>query len=81
MPGTWAEGLDRLAKGEIDLMPDVAYTAEREKIYSFHKVPVLSSWSQVYARKGSGIRSILDLDGKTGRSFCRVRSSSRPLPD
>ncbi len=62
--GTWTEGLDRLAKGEIDLMPDVAYTAEREKIYSFHKVPVLSSWFQVYARKGSGIQSVLDLNGK-----------------
>jgi PAS domain S-box-containing protein len=62
--GTWAEGLDRLAKGEIDLMTDVAYTTEREKMYSFHKVPVLSVWSQVYARKGSGIQSILDLNGK-----------------
>ena len=52
--GTWAEGLARLAKGEIDLMPDVAYTSEREKIYSFHKMPVLSVWSQVYAAKGMG---------------------------
>ena len=50
--GTWTEGLDRLKKGEIDLMPDVAYTAERNKIYSFHKVPVLSSWYQVYAPRG-----------------------------
>ena len=64
VPGTWGEGLDRLEKGEIDLMPDVAYTADREKIFSFHKVPVLSSWFQVYARKGSGIQSILDLNGK-----------------
>ena len=62
--GTWADGLDRLGKGEIDLMPDVAYTADREKIYSFHKIPVLTAWSQVYARKGSGIQSILDLNGK-----------------
>ena len=62
--GTWGEGLDRLGKGEIDLMPDVAYTAGREKIFSFHKVPVLSAYFQVYARKGSGIKSILDLDGK-----------------
>ncbi len=62
--GTWADGLDRLAKGEVDLMPDVAYTAEREKIYSFNKVPVLFVWSQVYARRGSGIQSILDLNGK-----------------
>lgn len=62
--GTWSEGLDRLAKGEIDLMPDVAYTTEREQIYSFHKIPVLSVWSQVYAPRGSGIQSILDLNGK-----------------
>ncbi|MCX5883183.1 MAG: ATP-binding protein [Deltaproteobacteria bacterium] len=62
--GTWGEGLDRLAKGEIDLMPDVAFTVDREKTFSFHKVPVLSSWSQVYALKGSGIQSILDLNGK-----------------
>jgi signal transduction histidine kinase len=62
--GTWGEGLDRVKKGEIDLMPDVAYTADREKIYSFHKIPVLSSWYQVYAPKGSNIRSILDLKEK-----------------
>lgn len=62
--GTWAEGLTRLAKGEIDLMPDVAYTTDREKVYSFHKIPVLFGWSQIYAHKGSGIQSILDLNGK-----------------
>jgi len=64
VPGTWAEGLDRLERGEIDLMPDVALTAEREKKFSFHKVQVLSSWFQAYARKGSGLQSILDLNGK-----------------
>ncbi|RJP46499.1 MAG: sensor histidine kinase, partial [Desulfobacteraceae bacterium] len=64
LQGTWAEGLDRLQKGEIDLMPDVALTSEREKIYAFHNVPVLSSWFQVYAPKGSKIQSLLDLNGK-----------------
>ncbi|HOO71693.1 MAG TPA: ATP-binding protein [Spirochaetota bacterium] len=64
VPGTWDEGLSRLEKGEIDIMPDVAYSAEREKKYSFNKVQVLSSWYQAYARKGSGIHSILDLNGK-----------------
>jgi signal transduction histidine kinase len=62
--GTFAQGLDRLAKGEIDLMPDVAYSANRTRSYAFHEVPVLSSWSQIYARKASGIQSILDLNGK-----------------
>lgn len=64
LSGTWVEGLDRLANGQIDLMMDVAYTVDREKIYTFHKVPALSSWFQVYAPKGSKIQSILDLDGK-----------------
>jgi PAS domain S-box-containing protein len=62
--GTWGEGLDRLAKGEIDLMPDVAYNSAREKIYAFHKTPVLSSWYEVYARKGSKIQSLLNLNQK-----------------
>lgn len=62
--GTWAEGLDRLTQGEIDLMPDVAYTADREQRFDFHEVPVLSSWSQVYAGRNAKIQSILDLDNK-----------------
>lgn len=64
VPGTFGEGLDRLLKGEIDLMPDVAYSADREAVYSFHKVPVLTSWFQVFAPAGSAIRSIADLNGK-----------------
>ena len=64
VPGSWGECLDRLKKGDIDLMPDVAYTADRGKFYSFNMVPVLTSWFQVYAPKGSKIQSILDLNGK-----------------
>lgn len=64
VPGSWSEQMERLAKGEIDLMPDVAYTAERAKVFSFSKVPALSSWFQVYSRKGGRIQSILDLRGK-----------------
>ncbi len=64
VPGSWSEGLERLERGEIDLMPDVAYTSDRAKLFAFHDTPVLSSWFQVYARKGSGIQSILDLAGK-----------------
>ncbi|MHB8998949.1 MAG: ATP-binding protein [Thermoanaerobaculia bacterium] len=64
VPGTWEEGLERLAAGQIDLMPDVALTSERERQFAFHREPVLSSWSQVYARRGSGIRSLPDLQQK-----------------
>jgi len=64
VPGTWGEGLNRLSKREIDLMPDVAYALEREKIFAFHKEPVLSDWFQVYTKKDKHIRSIVDMDGK-----------------
>lgn len=62
--GSWAENLDRLARGEIDLMPDMAFSAERSALFGFPKVPALSSWFQIYAPKGHSIRSILDLNGK-----------------
>lgn len=61
--GTFSEGMARLDSGAIDLMPDVALTTGRDRQYAFHQVPVLSSWNQVYARRGSGIRSLLDLNG------------------
>ncbi|NCP78130.1 MAG: transporter substrate-binding domain-containing protein, partial [Desulfuromonadales bacterium] len=35
--GSWAEGLDRLRRGELDLMPDVAKTAQRETEFAFHQ--------------------------------------------
>lgn len=62
--GTWADGLERLERGELDLMPDVAFTSERARIYTFHKIPVISPWFQVYAHQGSDIHSIFDLNGK-----------------
>lgn len=64
VPGSWAEGLQRLSRRELDLMPDVAFTADREALYSFHQTPVLSAWEQVYAGRREGIHSILDLNGR-----------------
>ncbi len=64
VPGTFSEGLARLSAGEIDLMSDVALSGDREKLYVFHKEPVLASWNQIYTRRDSGIRSLLDLSGK-----------------
>lgn len=63
VPGTWHEGLERLARGDIDLMMDVALDAERDQLYAFHREPVLSSWAQVYVRRGTPIRSLPDLEG------------------
>ena len=62
--GTLSESWGRLSSGEIDLLPGVTGTPERLKTYNFNNESALSIWSQVYARPGSGINTILDLDGK-----------------
>ena len=64
VPCNWQDCLDALAAGQIDLMPDVARSAERERLYDFHASPVLNSWSQIYRARGSSIQSLLDLAGK-----------------
>lgn len=63
--GTWNECLDRLANNEIDMMPDMAYSEERDEIFDFSHQPVYVSWSRIYVRKGLEINSVLDLAGKT----------------
>jgi PAS domain S-box-containing protein len=60
----WAACLQALEDGQIDLMPDVAFSTEREVIFDFHKIPVIESWSRVYASAGSKINRISDLNGK-----------------
>lgn len=60
----WRECLLMLEDGRLDIMPDVAYSKEREKRFRFHKEIVLSNWSMILTNKKSKISSILDLDKK-----------------
>lgn len=62
--GSWRDGLDRLSKGEIDLMPSMAKLPERENLYSFGSVPLLTVWSELYVRPDSEIDKIVDVEGK-----------------
>lgn len=59
----WQECLSALQSGRIDLMPDVALTPQRAQRYDFHSVPSHHSWSQLFARPGIDVDSVLDLDG------------------
>jgi signal transduction histidine kinase/DNA-binding response OmpR family regulator len=63
VPCEWATCLEQLAGGELDLMPDVAFSAERDAIFDFHDVSVASSWSQVYTSPDRRVASLADLDG------------------
>jgi PAS domain S-box-containing protein len=60
----WEKCLSELQDGRIDLMPDVAFSAERAKIFDFHKTPVVESWSRIYARPGANISTLSDLNGR-----------------
>ncbi|HII98560.1 MAG TPA: transporter substrate-binding domain-containing protein [Methanoregula sp.] len=74
--GSLTESWDRLAAGEIDVMPAVTSTPERQKSYDFGNESALSVWSQVYARPGSGINTILDLEGKRVASVRGAQSGT-----
>ncbi|WP_342131667.1 EAL domain-containing protein [Hydrogenophaga sp. OTU3427] len=60
----WEACLAGLNNGRIDLMPDVARTDARLRLFDFHQVPALHSWSQLYRREGVIAESMLDLQGK-----------------
>jgi PAS domain S-box-containing protein len=64
VPGTWDEDLQALQDGRIDLMPDVAYSFERDMRFDFHKTPVVDSWSYVYSASGGHVDRISQLQGK-----------------
>lgn len=61
--GSWQNGLDRLASGELDLMPDVAITPERERLFDFTEETVLISWAVIYTRPELTVQSFFDLEG------------------
>ncbi len=62
--GSWQECQEWLQNNRIDILPDVAYSEERNIEYLFSHETVLTSWSKIYTQKGSGIQSIIDLEGK-----------------
>jgi len=64
IPGTWSQCLDRLEKGQIDLLPDIAFSEDRTLRFDFNHKTVLSNWAVVYTLKGSEIESFRDLKGK-----------------
>jgi ABC-type amino acid transport substrate-binding protein len=62
--GSWEECLDRLARGEIDVLTDIAYTDERSEVYDFSNETVFVNWGRLYVQPGAGIVSFLDLEDR-----------------
>ncbi len=63
--GTWAECQRRLESGEIEIMPDVAFSDERSQQYDFSNETVFVNWGILYARAGLETSSFTDLEGKS----------------
>ncbi len=46
--GTWDELLNSLKTGDLDILPDVAYSEERAAQYRFNNETVLLNWAVIY---------------------------------
>lgn len=64
VPCTLSQCLAQLADGQIDLMPDIAFSDERSEQFDFNQHTVLSNWAVAYTRPGARIESFSDLKGK-----------------
>ncbi|MBU3955252.1 transporter substrate-binding domain-containing protein, partial [bacterium] len=58
--GSWAECVDKLEKNQLDIMPDVAISEEREKKYAFNSENVLANWARVYSARGVNAENFLN---------------------
>lgn len=68
----WDACLRRLERGELDLMPDVAWSTERARRFDFHQTPVTYAWSQVYRAPGIEVPG---MTGLAGRRVALLRAS------
>ncbi len=64
VPGTWRENLQRLREGRLELVVDVAETAERAEEFLLSRGWVLESWVDVYTLENRRVRRFADLDGR-----------------
>ncbi|MHC1770361.1 MAG: PAS domain S-box protein [Flexilinea sp.] len=65
VPCKWEACLAALEAGQIDLMPDVAFSVARDEKYDFHKIPAAESWSRVYSNPDAQINRIDQLNGQS----------------
>ncbi|PKP21433.1 MAG: hypothetical protein CVU05_06770 [Bacteroidetes bacterium HGW-Bacteroidetes-21] len=60
----WVELVNMLKKGEIDVLPDMAYSKERDSVFLLNRLPVLESWIEAFTSKEKEFYSIKELDKK-----------------
>lgn len=60
----WSELYTGLEKGTIDLLPAIAYSEQREKLFDFSYQTVLANWAELYTAPDLAIASVLDLKNR-----------------
>jgi signal transduction histidine kinase/CheY-like chemotaxis protein len=60
---SWQQLLRMTEEGEIDIMPDVAYSLERDRRFTFNEETVFINWASVYSSAGFRPQNFLDLEG------------------
>lgn len=74
--GSWDASYEALLAGELDLLPVIAYSAEREALVAFSQATVIANWGEIYTRRGLTIASINDLQD---RSIAYLESDTHSL--
>ncbi|CCQ73130.1 ATP-binding protein [Magnetospira sp. QH-2] len=64
VPGTFAEGLERVSAGDIDLMTSIAGTPTRDEFIDFSKETVVSVWAQLYVKPDFSPQNLFDMADK-----------------
>jgi signal transduction histidine kinase/CheY-like chemotaxis protein len=60
----WEACLEMVKMGQLDLMPDVAFSEERAKQFQFINEALIYSWSTIVAAERVRIKTLSDFDGK-----------------
>ena len=64
-PCEWADCLNRLESGEIDVLSAIGYTSKREALYDFAATPLITNWGLVVTQTETHIQAITDLEDTT----------------
>lgn len=61
--GNWADLRKKLETDEIQVLPDVAFSEDRDSLYLINSVPVISSWLEAFVTQNSNVSEIEDFEG------------------
>lgn len=64
LPGSYAQCIQRLLTGAIDLLPGMATSPQLEASFAFGKETIVANWGQLYVSPNAAFSDILDFHGK-----------------